>query len=76
MTRMIRKPGAPDLYGYLEPKDQMPAFGPDQLTENDVAMVIRYLRNHYPAPSASEHASSHGGVAQAVGPEAIGATAP
>jgi ubiquinol-cytochrome c reductase cytochrome b subunit len=47
-TRMIRKPGAPDLYGYLETKDQMPAFGPDQLTDNDVAMVIRYLRGDYP----------------------------
>ena len=47
---MIRKPGAPDLYGYLEAKDQMPAFGPDQLTENDVDMVVRYLRNDYPMP--------------------------
>jgi hypothetical protein len=36
----------------------MPAFGPDQLTVNDVAMVIRYLWNDYPAPPGSEHASS------------------
>ena len=36
IARMIHKPGAPDLYGYLEAKDQMPAFGADQLTENDV----------------------------------------
>ena len=47
---MIRKPAAPDLYGYLEEKDQMPPFGPDQLTENDVDMVIRFLRNDYPMP--------------------------
>jgi len=26
ITRMIHKPGAPDLYGYLEKKDQMPPF--------------------------------------------------
>jgi ubiquinol-cytochrome c reductase cytochrome b subunit len=57
--RMIRKPGAPDLYGFLEPKDQMPAFGSAQLTENDVAMVIAYLRGQYtpddrPAPAAPE----------------------
>jgi ubiquinol-cytochrome c reductase cytochrome b subunit len=51
--RMIRKPGAPDHYGYLEPKDRMPAFGPDQLTDNDVAMLIRYLRNEYPGAPES-----------------------
>ena len=27
---------AADLYGFLEDKDQMPAFGADQLTANDV----------------------------------------
>jgi quinol-cytochrome oxidoreductase complex cytochrome b subunit/mono/diheme cytochrome c family protein len=48
MTRMIHKPGAPDLYGYLEAKDQMPAFGRDQVTDNDVDTLIRYLRNDYP----------------------------
>ena len=47
---MIRKPGAPDLYGYFEGKEQMPPFGPEQLTDNDVAMVIRFLRNDYPMP--------------------------
>jgi ubiquinol-cytochrome c reductase cytochrome b subunit len=47
IRRMIHKPGAPDLYGYLEAKDRMPAFGPDQLTDNDVAMVVRYLKNDY-----------------------------
>ena len=48
---MIHKPGAPDLYGYLEAKDQMPAFGADQLTENDVTTVIRYLKNDYTPPN-------------------------
>jgi ubiquinol-cytochrome c reductase cytochrome b subunit len=49
-ARMIHKPGAPDLYGYLEAKDQMPAFSRDQLTGDDVAMVIRYLKGEYTAP--------------------------
>lgn len=47
ITRMIHKPGAPDLYGYLEKKDQMPSFA-GQLTENDVRCIVRYLRNEYP----------------------------
>ena len=42
--------GAPDLYGYFEGKEQMPPFGPEQLTDNDVDMVIRFLRNDYPMP--------------------------
>jgi ubiquinol-cytochrome c reductase cytochrome b subunit len=54
IQRMIHKPGAPDLYGYLEAKDQMPAFGADQMTDNDVAMIIRYLRNDYTPPPAAE----------------------
>ncbi|QEH33619.1 Menaquinol-cytochrome c reductase cytochrome b subunit [Aquisphaera giovannonii] len=48
--RMIRKPGAPDLYGYLDPQFQMPAFGRDQLTEDDLKAMIRYLRGDYPMP--------------------------
>lgn len=47
VTRMIHKPGAPDLYGYLDKKGQMPAFG-EQLTENDVRTMVRYLKNDYP----------------------------
>ena len=50
ISRMIRRPNAPDLYGYYEAKDHMPPFGPDQMTANDVAMVIRYLKNLYPMP--------------------------
>lgn len=51
MERMIRRPTAPDLYGYYEAKDHMPPFGLDQMTNNDVEMVIRYLRNDYPGAS-------------------------
>jgi ubiquinol-cytochrome c reductase cytochrome b subunit len=58
IARMIHKPGAPDLYGYLEPKDQMPAFGADQLTENDVTTVIRYLRNDYTPPDRGPEAQA------------------
>lgn len=46
MRRMIRKPGADDRYGYLDAKDQMPSFA-EQLTDNDLETVIRYLRNDY-----------------------------
>ncbi|MGO9470016.1 MAG: cytochrome b N-terminal domain-containing protein [Isosphaeraceae bacterium] len=48
ITRMTRKPGAADKYGFLDEKDQMPAFGDDQLSANDMEMVIRYLKGEYP----------------------------
>ena len=32
------------------PSDQMPAFGAEQLTDNDVEMVIRYLKDDYLRP--------------------------
>jgi ubiquinol-cytochrome c reductase cytochrome b subunit len=47
-ARMTRKPGAADKYGYLDAKDQMPAFGDDQLSANDMDMIIRFLKNDYP----------------------------
>jgi ubiquinol-cytochrome c reductase cytochrome b subunit len=47
IERMIRRPGAPDLYGFLEAKDQMPSFA-EQLTDNDVRTIVRYLKNDYP----------------------------
>jgi ubiquinol-cytochrome c reductase cytochrome b subunit len=56
-SRMIRKPGAPDLYGFLEEKDRMPPFGADQLTANDTDMVIRYLNHRYPMPSGTTSAA-------------------
>jgi ubiquinol-cytochrome c reductase cytochrome b subunit len=48
INRMIRKPGAADRYGYLGEERKMPAFGTDQLTGNDVDMVIRFLKGDYP----------------------------
>jgi ubiquinol-cytochrome c reductase cytochrome b subunit len=47
VTRMIHKPGAPDLYGWMDSKDQMPSFT-GQLTDNDVGTIVRYLKNDYP----------------------------
>lgn len=52
LARMIRKPAAPDMYGYFEEPNRMPGFGPDQLTANDLEMVVRFLRNDYPMPAS------------------------
>jgi len=49
-SRMTRKPGAADKYGFLDAKDQMPPFGDDQLSANDMDMIIRYLKYDYPKP--------------------------
>jgi ubiquinol-cytochrome c reductase cytochrome b subunit len=57
IARMIHKPGALDLYGYLEAKDQMPSLK-DQLTVNDVDTVIRYILNDYPNAPKPAIASS------------------
>jgi len=43
-SRMIRRPGHPSLYGYLEDEQKMPAYG-SQLTESDLSMVVRYLKD-------------------------------
>ena len=43
---MIKKPGAPDLYGFLDKEQQMPAFG-GQLSENDLNTIVRYIKNDY-----------------------------
>ncbi|GAC1471805.1 MAG: hypothetical protein NVSMB9_18340 [Isosphaeraceae bacterium] len=51
VSRMIHKPGAPDLYGFLKKTDQMPPLG-EELTENDVRTIVRYLKNDYPGASA------------------------
>jgi ubiquinol-cytochrome c reductase cytochrome b subunit len=58
IARMIRKPNAPDRYGFLEKEQKMPAFGPDQLTTNDVQMVIRYFRGEYVKTRAKPVAES------------------
>jgi ubiquinol-cytochrome c reductase cytochrome b subunit len=68
IRRMIHKPGAPDLYGYLEVKDQMPPFGSDQLTDNDVAMLIRFLKNDYLGAPGSPATLPRTAVAEAIGP--------
>ncbi len=52
-SRMIRKPGSPDKYGFMETKDQMPAFGIDQVSDNDIQMLIRYMKGDYPRPPAA-----------------------
>ncbi len=52
-TRMIRKPGAANMYGYLDEEQKMPAFGLDQVSANDVDMVIRYLKGDYLKPVAA-----------------------
>jgi ubiquinol-cytochrome c reductase cytochrome b subunit len=65
ITRMIKKPGAPDRYGFLDQKDQMPSFA-DQLTENDVETVVRYLKNDYlGAPKSAAASVASGGQKQA-----------
>ena len=64
IARMIHKPGAPDLYGYLEKKDQMPSFA-DQLTANDTETLIRYLRNDYPGATFPSEAPPKTAVAKA-----------
>ena len=46
IERMIKKPEAPDLYGYLEKEQQMPAFD-GQFSDNDLKTIIRYLKNDY-----------------------------
>ncbi len=51
ITRMIHKPEAADRYGYLDKKDQMPAFGSDQLSENDMDTLIRFLKGDYLVPA-------------------------
>lgn len=42
IARMIKKPGAHDLFDFLEKSDRMPSFD-GQLTDNDLTTVIRFL---------------------------------
>ena len=52
---MIRRPGAENLYGYLEEEQKMPA-SEGQLTEADLATLVRYLKGDYlrtPAPATT-----------------------
>lgn len=45
--RLLRTPGAADLYGFAPKACQMPSFA-DALTENDLIAVHRYLKGDYP----------------------------
>jgi ubiquinol-cytochrome c reductase cytochrome b subunit len=62
ISRMIRKPGAPDLYSFIDDKDRMPPFGPDQLTRNDVDTIIRFLAHRYPMPGGSATTTTESGA--------------
>jgi ubiquinol-cytochrome c reductase cytochrome b subunit len=50
ISRMIRKPEAADKYSFIDAKDRMPSFGPDQLSANDLEMITRYLKDDYAKP--------------------------
>ena len=50
ISRMIRRPSSPVLYGYLEDDQRMPASPPDEMTDNDLKTIVRYLMNDYPMP--------------------------
>jgi quinol-cytochrome oxidoreductase complex cytochrome b subunit/mono/diheme cytochrome c family protein len=60
ITRMIKNPNAPAFYGHLEAEQKMPAFG-EQLTDNDITTLVRYLKGDYlpvgAAPAESKAAS-------------------
>ncbi len=51
--RMILRPEAADLYGYLEAHELMPGFD-GKLTENDLDTVIRLLKGDFLPPERSE----------------------
>ena len=46
LGRMIKTPGARGFYSFKKPHEQMPAFA-DELTPNDMDMLIRLLRDEY-----------------------------
>ena len=60
LNRMIRKPNAQDLYGFFDDKAQMPPFGLDQLSGNDLEMIIRFLHDDYPMPGSGSPESLAG----------------
>jgi ubiquinol-cytochrome c reductase cytochrome b subunit len=54
IARMVRKPGAPDRYGFLAGHRKMPAFGTEQISDGDLEMVIRYVKGDYPGGAACD----------------------
>ncbi len=61
-ARMVRKPGVSDRYGHLEDRQKMPPFGTDQVSDNDITMIARYLRGDY-APTAVAASEGHSAAA-------------
>lgn len=58
IERMIDRPAAPHLYGYLDAKDQMPAFE-GRISAADIPVLIRYLKGEFlEAPSEGEAATA------------------
>jgi quinol-cytochrome oxidoreductase complex cytochrome b subunit/mono/diheme cytochrome c family protein len=61
--RMIRRPSAPHLYGYLDAEHQMPGF-PGSITEEDLRVLVRYIRGDYRDPEPVDTLDSGHGVAR------------
>jgi ubiquinol-cytochrome c reductase cytochrome b subunit len=66
ITRMVHRPGAPGLYGFLDAKEQMPPFPADQLPENDLDTIIRYIKGDY-RPSPSKASAGEGPATRTAG---------
>jgi ubiquinol-cytochrome c reductase cytochrome b subunit len=75
ITRMIRKPGAPDMYGYFEKHEQMPSFS-EQLTDNDVRTIVGYIKNDYPGAPGGRAGTSQAAKAEAGSGRAEGEPSP
>jgi ubiquinol-cytochrome c reductase cytochrome b subunit len=62
-ARMIKVPGSTSHYGYLEKdgEQKMPAFGA-QLTDRDVATLIRYLKGDYDRSAGGASKSGDSGT--------------
>jgi ubiquinol-cytochrome c reductase cytochrome b subunit len=58
IARMVRKPGAADRYGYLSEEHRMPAFGLDQVGENDLRMIARFVQGDYAPPAQAPAAAA------------------
>jgi ubiquinol-cytochrome c reductase cytochrome b subunit len=50
----IRHPDAMRHYGS---KNRMPAYGPEQLTDNDLELLVRWMTGDYPASSVADYPS-------------------
>jgi ubiquinol-cytochrome c reductase cytochrome b subunit len=70
IARMIRKPGASDRYGFLAEHRKMPAFDADQVSDNDIDMVFRYLKGDYPRTSCASPSGPGSVAVSAPGEEA------